>query len=55
MKNKLGCASVKLLVWLEFVKVLKDLINFGWWMTMLEIVGPSAKFQVCSALPFGRF
>ena len=39
MKNKLGCASVKLLVWLEFVKVLKDLINFGWWMTMLEIVG----------------
>ena len=36
--NKLGCASVKLLVWLEFLKVFKDLINFGWWVTMLEIV-----------------
>ena len=37
--NKLGCASVKLLVWLEFFKVLKGLINFGWWMTMLGMLG----------------
>ena len=36
--NKLGCTSVKLHVWLEF-QVLCDLINFGWWLTMLEIVG----------------
>ena len=37
--NKLGCASVKLYVCLEFLKVLSDLIAFGWWLTMLEIMG----------------
>ena len=29
IKKKLGCASVKLHVWLEFCKFFKDLINFG--------------------------
>ena len=38
-QNKLGCASVKLHIRLEFLKVLSDLINFGWWLTMLEIMG----------------
>ena len=32
--DNLGCTSVKH-IWLEF---LKDLITFGWWMTMLAIV-----------------
>ena len=36
--NKLGCASVKLHVWLEFLMVLSNLTNFGCWLTMLEIV-----------------
>ena len=36
---KLGCAGVKLQVWLEFLKVLYDLIKFDKWVTMLEIVG----------------
>ena len=38
MSNKLGCTSVKLHVWLEFLKVLSDLTYFGWWLTMLEIL-----------------
>ena len=33
--NKLACASVKLHVWLEFLKVLSDLINFWSWVTNL--------------------
>ena len=39
MYKKLACASVKLNVCLEFLKVLSDLNNFGWWLTMLEIMG----------------
>ena len=33
MEDKLGCASVKLHVWLGFLKILSDLINFGLWLT----------------------
>ena len=37
-EDKLGCTSVKLNVWLEFLKVLQDLIKFGNWVNMLEIM-----------------
>ena len=37
--NKLDCASVKLHVCLEFLKVLSDLIDYGWWLTVLKIFG----------------
>ena len=38
LKNKLVCASVKLLVsWSRWV--LSDFSNFGWWVTMIGIVG----------------
>ena len=39
MNNKLGCASVKLRVQLEILRALSDCINFGWWVTMLGIMG----------------
>ena len=35
----MGCASVKLHVWLEFLKVLFGFIDFGWWVTIFGMVG----------------
>ena len=35
----LGCASVKLHVYFEFLELLSEIIYFGWWVTMPGIVG----------------
>ena len=45
---KLGCASTKLQVWLEFL-----LFHFTWsWICKLSL---GSKLQICRTLPSGRF